>query len=629
MRPHIAIVGMLLVAIISGPAQAAAAPSFSISDATANEDAGQICFAVRKHGTLNASPSTLTFSQIAGTASAGSDYAAQTVTITFQASETLRSACVPLVNDTNPEPTETFTARLKAGANARLYDGTATGTITDTDVPPPPTPTLPTFTCQDVAVPESAGSVTVTCSRSGGNGLPTSIQFATGGGNIPAAAPNVDYRYTGGSITVAADAPGFTIQVPILEDTAVEGDETFGIVVIAASNGKIARQPLVTIKDNDAAPLPPVQCPDGSTVTSPATCPTGDIPSPSLTGLAPIADNFDTMAEIQASGPAPSEAPDLGAFRFQCGPGQIAKDDPIVYPGQPGRSHTHQFFGNTLANANSTYASLRTTGESTCMSKLNRSGYWVPALKDGKGHIVRPDIVTIYYKRWPKKDPHCNSQGGYPTTFNVEGLACLDLPNGLLFIFGFNMLNPAQAPTGAVQFMCEAQLANFETMTQALDRCRANPNGAQHFIARIEAPNCWDGHRLDSADHRSHVAYASYGGDATGMDGWGYPRCPATHPYVIPTFTMNIQYTIDNTVDDTHLWHFSSDEMVAGAAPGTTFHGDWFGAWSPVGAAMWQVEGCIENDLSCNTGNLGNGYGMKNLAGVTFNTANPRLVPDL
>ena len=42
------------------------------------------------------------------------------------------------------------------------------------------------------------------------------------------------------------------------------------------------------------------------------------------------------------------------------------QDDVIIYPGQPGKSHLHQFFGNTGTNANSNYQSLRTTGGSTC-----------------------------------------------------------------------------------------------------------------------------------------------------------------------------------------------------------------------------------------------------------------------
>ena len=333
--------------------------------------------------------------------------------------------------------------------------------------------------------------------------------------------------------------------------------------------------------------------------------------------LSSVPSNFDVMSELVPYDMPGSSAPDFGAFRFMCMPGQVLRDDPIVYPNQPGKSHLHQFFGNTAANASSTYESLRTTGQSTCQSPVNRSGYWVPALLDGKGHVVRPDIVGVYYKRWPATDPHCNSQGGYPTKFNVEGAACVTLPNGLRFIMGYNMLNPAQSPTGAVEFLCTQDLASYETMTQALQRCKRTGLPTTQILARIDAPNCWDGKNLDSADHRSHVAYASYGD-------WGYLRCPTTHPYVIPTFTMSISYTVLST-DDTSTWHYSSDEMIPGTAPGTTFHGDWFGAWDPTVMAMW-MDNCINKDLNCSAGNLGNGYGMKTSAGFTW-TANPRLVP--
>ena len=61
-------------------------------------------------------------------------------------------------------------------------------------------------------------------------------------------------------------------------------------------------------------------------------------------GALAIASNFDVDAGLQAAwgtGAIPaSAAPDvLGAFRFICGAGSLAYDDPIVYPCQPGASH--------------------------------------------------------------------------------------------------------------------------------------------------------------------------------------------------------------------------------------------------------------------------------------------------
>jgi hypothetical protein len=39
-------------------------------------------------------------------------------------------------------------------------------------------------------------------------------------------------------------------------------------------------------------------------------------------------------------------------------PSHSAPDDPIVFPGVPGAAHLHEFFGNTSANACSTYPTM-------------------------------------------------------------------------------------------------------------------------------------------------------------------------------------------------------------------------------------------------------------------------------
>src|SRR5690606_37435833 len=55
-------------------------------------------------------------------------------------------------------------------------------------------------------------------------------------------------------------------------------------------------------------------------------------------------------------------------------------------------------------------------------------------------------------------------------------------------------------------------------------RCRPG----QQLSAWIRFPDCWDGRRLDSADHASHMAYAVRG------------ACPASHPVAI----MRIVYRV-------------------------------------------------------------------------------------
>ncbi|WP_229956521.1 DUF1996 domain-containing protein [Parasphingorhabdus litoris] len=372
--------------------------------------------------------------------------------------------------------------------------------------------------------------------------------------------------------------------------------------------------------DDNGAPDDTPPTADGPTPTpSPTPAPTPDpVLAGSLSGLPSIPSNFNVDDYLQPSwghGDVPvSAAPDVvGAFRFLCMPSHNAYDDPIVYPGQPGKSHLHTFFGNTKADSNSTYESLRTTGESTCNNMLNRSAYWIPSMMNGKGQVVMPDYVSIYYKRRPDDDPECQRMGK----------ACIALPRGLRYVFGYNMQDPANGSKFHLNCQGEgAKPGTYANIPEAAVNC---PSGAQ-LGAILSAPPCWDGVNLDSPDHRSHMAQPSYGN-------WGYAKCPDTHPYVVPTFTLGAWYTTDDTLDRTgnldpmaETWYFSSDRMAGMMPhiPGSTFHSDWFGAWDDTIMEKWTAN-CINKLLNCSGGDLGNGEQLKFFDGYTTK-ANPRLV---
>ena len=68
------------------------------------------------------------------TATEGADYTATNGTLTFAAAETTKTVMVPITDDGNAEPNETFTLALSNQVNATLGDkATATGTIIDND----------------------------------------------------------------------------------------------------------------------------------------------------------------------------------------------------------------------------------------------------------------------------------------------------------------------------------------------------------------------------------------------------------------------------------------------------------------------------------------------------------------
>lgn len=346
----------------------------------------------------------------------------------------------------------------------------------------------------------------------------------------------------------------------------------------------------------------PVPTPTPTPVPTPTPTPPGTVQLPS------IPSNFDVQAGLEPADPVGQDIIE-GAFRLICMPGHLAYDDPIVYPGEPGRSHLHQFFGNDGVNAFSTYETLRTTGESTCGNKDNRSGYWIPAMLNGKGQVVRPDYLQVYYKSRPKTDPIVSD----PNHPQYQGQA-VDLPRGLRYIFGYNMLAmTGPADPNAMWFNCDGPGAvpgHYPTI--AATNC---PSAGARLGATVYAPSCWDGVNLDSPDHRSHMAYASYTP--------GYLKCPATHPFVIPQFTLGAWYQTDADVLN---WHLSSDVMPGMPAKpgGTTFHADWFGAWDDTILRTWH-DNCINRMLACSGANLGQGQRIKDPPGFSW-SAVPRLV---
>ena len=364
--------------------------------------------------------------------------------------------------------------------------------------------------------------------------------------------------------------------------------------------------------------------------TVPATTAISSLNAPSAVELASIPSNFDVASELVPSwgngAVAGSAAPDnVGAFRFICTPGQLVADDPIVYPGQPGKAHLHQFFGNLGANANSTYASLRTSGASTCNSPLNRSAYWMPAMMNGRGKVVRPDHINIYYKRRPASDPKCNldMKVDWEKQWGVQG-KCVDIPRGLRFVFGRDMIDPKSPTTGWPYFNCDGPGAVSGHFANIVDAAKGCPVGAQ-LGAVISAPECWDGKNLDSPDHRSHMAYPDWS--------WGYLKCPMEYPYVIPAFTMGAWYTTDADLDRSGTWapgkptwHLSSDAMpgMPAMTPGSSFHADWFGAWDDDVMKMW-TDHCINKLLNCSGGDLGNGKQLKMFKEFSWRV-DPRIV---
>ncbi|MEM8924211.1 MAG: DUF1996 domain-containing protein [Actinomycetota bacterium] len=265
-----------------------------------------------------------------------------------------------------------------------------------------------------------------------------------------------------------------------------------------------------------------------------------------------------------------------GQFRIACEYSHFAYDDPIVFPGQPGRSHLHMFFGNTAVHAGTTDASLVNTGGGTCNGfELNRSGYWTPALLDGGGNIVVPDSIIVYYK---SKRPDITQR----------------MPQGLKMVSG-NVSGAGFSAGQRLHWSCGGSGSAYN-LTNVIPDC-----GGDTINATIQFPNCWDGRNLDSPDHATHMAWAAERQD-----------CPSSHPVRLPQITFLLYFPGASSVDG---WHLSSDmERGESTAPGASLHADWWGGWNDEAMDLW-IEGCVQRARNCSFGQTGTSRSLARLNG--------------
>jgi hypothetical protein len=277
---------------------------------------------------------------------------------------------------------------------------------------------------------------------------------------------------------------------------------------------------------------------------------------------------------------------DIGAFRTGCQVTKYAFDDPIVFPGQPGKSHLHTFFGNTGIDAYSTATSLSTTGNSTCRGgTINRSSYWVPSMIDTRtGAPLAPMFESNFY---------------YKTGYALPPSAITEVPVGLRMIAGDAKGNPS-APSGAAIYSCVWDGGNSNWSSSIPTDCPATANS--WLIMGIDFPQCWDGVNLDSPDHKSHMT------NPVNVKANNTGNCPASHPVALPQIAYQILYRVKVT-GETKYWRLTSDNYDLTKPAGFSGHGDYFMAWKPEIVKAW-TKNCDNAQKDCHSHLLGDGRAM-------------------
>ena len=285
-----------------------------------------------------------------------------------------------------------------------------------------------------------------------------------------------------------------------------------------------------------------------------------------LAALPVVGDSIgDSVGEVggdePATRPTPTSAPRTagqpGHFRVECPLVRQAHVDPIVAPGRASH-HLHDLFGNVSITADSTYASML-ADRSDCSASGDTAAYWSPALVAPGGTVVQPERAIFYYRNRP------TGPGGttpFPRDFRMVAGGGHAFPNAY--------------------WTCEGDKdVAREARRHHLPECGAGGQVKLHVLF----PSCWDGERLDSVDHRSHVAYGL--GEAGTPDGTHPVACPASHPVALPQLDFRVVYPVPGGAG----YRLADGEVLP--------HADFWNTWQQYQLEAW-VQRCLWKGVACN-----------------------------
>ncbi|MFJ9628406.1 DUF1996 domain-containing protein [Streptomyces sp. NPDC091280] len=254
-----------------------------------------------------------------------------------------------------------------------------------------------------------------------------------------------------------------------------------------------------------------------------------------------------------------------GSFTTRCGVNANKNhntDNVIVAPGVTnGAHHEHDYVGNQKVNAFSTNDSLL-AAPSSCQNQSDLSSYYWPVLRVQDG----------------TKEFDANAQGG-----GLEGNVgkILTAQSAQIKYVG----SPASKVVAMPQFLriitgdaktLTNGLANanahwsctgFENKVQLTEQYPICPQGS-NVVRTFAFQSCWDGVNIDSANHRTHVAFAD---PASGVCGNGFKAIPQltmrlvykVTPPTIQNGVVKNAYAVDGFPEQLHKASTDHDDFIS------------------------------------------------------------------
>lgn len=296
----------------------------------------------------------------------------------------------------------------------------------------------------------------------------------------------------------------------------------------------------------------------------------GGLPvTPPLPASQPGSKTFD----VRFTGEMPMpDAGGIGAARTRCHVSHVNFDDSLLYHGQPGMAHAHQYAGADQSDASGVCAGSAQCGGTCRGGAANLSSYWWPALLSPDGRVLTPDHSDHYYKASHYDGDKSN--GTFSATVQPP-------PKGLKIIAGDMHARGPTQDLFRINWTCEGASGNHAAI----------PSGCSSPTMNVAFPQCWNGTSLDSADHKSHMSYPVNG------------TCPSTHPRLIPSISYHVRFS--NVPAGSRL------ACDAATGPGGfCLHADLVVNWDEeIMATM--VARCVNTGLSCGSHMVGDGRIME------------------
>ncbi|MEU9351307.1 DUF1996 domain-containing protein [Streptomyces griseoloalbus] len=306
-------------------------------------------------------------------------------------------------------------------------------------------------------------------------------------------------------------------------------------------------------------------------------------------GNGPVAADYADIKGVQPNvvEPKATKGASRGTFTSSCGVnenGLFNSDNVIAAPGVGnGAHHFHDYIGNQATNAFSSDEELA-EAETSCEDQGDRSSYYWPVLRlqngtqeqdanspgggieGNAGEIVTPKEVTLTFVGNPR---------GEVTA--MPRLLRIITGDAKSFVNGPANANASWSCTG------------FEDR-QLKDKYPLCPQGSD-VVRTFDFQSCWDGRNIDSANHRTHMAFA----DADG-------NCPSGFRPV-PQLVQRIVYDVDApSLDDggrtTPL--FAVDSFPEQLHKPVTDHGDFINVFDE--DLMREMVDCINSGRTCGAG---------------------------